>query len=179
MMSNETYTSRSIMDSRQSESKAGGSAPETQTLFWEPVGDGRFSDISRGWYWGARDFAERMLERYGGESRRCRSRNYRAGGLDRDHSETRAEALVADGIAALGIGADELGTTPGADPRKAAIALAIKRRTSVRHAWIAERLSMKSPANVSQQVGLFRDKLAAGQVARPIRKWLKGLDIVA
>jgi len=47
---------------------------------------------------------------------------------------------------------------PGSDARKVALASLLLERTVARQSWIAERLSMRSAANVSQQVRRHRLK---------------------
>jgi hypothetical protein len=56
---------------------------------------------------------------------------------------------------------------PGSDPRKVAIAGFIHQSTTTPQGWTAERLQMKSAANVSQQ--LSRAKKAAKAKIQPAR----------
>jgi hypothetical protein len=63
-----------------------------------------------------------------------------------------AERLIAEGLNALGLDEQTLRQSRGSEPRKVAIAWAVVGRTTVSQAWLAERLSMGSAANVSQQV---------------------------
>ena len=53
---------------------------------------------------------------------------------------------------------DALGRLPGSDVRKTALASLLLERTVARQSWIAERLAMRSAANVSQQVRRHRAK---------------------
>ena len=57
---------------------------------------------------------------------------------------------MADGLAAAGLNEKELLRTPGSDLRKIALAQLLWRRTTVSQVWLAERLAMRSAANVSQ-----------------------------
>jgi hypothetical protein len=52
----------------------------------------------------------------------------------------------------------ELPGLPGSDPRKAVLALALWDQTTVSQSWIAERLCMKSAANVSQILRRLKDR---------------------
>ncbi len=61
-----------------------------------------------------------------------------------------ARGLLADGLRAVKLERGELAALPGNDPRKVAIAQAIRRQTTVSNGWLAERLAMRSAANVSQ-----------------------------
>jgi hypothetical protein len=53
-------------------------------------------------------------------------------------------------LKAAGITAEDLAALPGSDPRKLALANLLWRRTTVSQGWIAEKLAMRSVANVSQ-----------------------------
>ena len=108
--------------------------------------------MRRGWYWGSQQFAERMLEAGRAEIKKSRSRGYRGSPESRAHGEKEALRLLAEGLQAAGLDARELGRLKGSDARKVAIALVIRQRTTVRLGWIAERLSMRSATNASQQI---------------------------
>jgi hypothetical protein len=60
------------------------------------------------------------------------------------------------GLAAAGLSARELDSLPGSDARKVALASLILERTVARQSWIADKLAMRSAANVSQQVRRYR-----------------------
>lgn len=51
---------------------------------------------------------------------------------------------------------DQLTLLKKGDPRKVACAAAVKARTTVSNDWIAQRLSMRHPASMSQQVHRIR-----------------------
>jgi len=55
-------------------------------------------------------------------------------------------------LAAAGLEEGALGSLPGSDVCKTALASLLLERTTARQSWIAERLAMRSAANVSQQV---------------------------
>jgi putative transposase len=74
----------------------------------------------------------------------------------RAHDEKEAKRLLDEGLAAAGLAADALGRLPGSDLRKVALANLLLERTVARQSWIAERLAMRSAANVSQQVRRHR-----------------------
>lgn len=69
-----------------------------------------------------------------------------------------AQRLLDGGLAAAGLSANELDSLPGSDVRKVALANLLLERTVARQSWIAEKLAMRSAANVSQQVRRYRAK---------------------
>jgi putative transposase len=116
-----------------------------------PEGQSLQSTLERGWYWGGEGFRQGLLQRLDAAPG-PRSRTYRSHRQAEEHGEARAEALVRQGLSRFGCKEEELALRKGSDPFKVAIATAIKAQTTVSQAWIAQRLAMKSPANVSQQV---------------------------
>jgi len=134
--------------------------------------DGRYSHLQRGWYWGSQEFAERMLKLAKAALGRSRSRNYRASPVRKAHDASVAEALLAEGLQAAALSDDELLRLPGSEPRKVAVARVIWEQTTVPQSWLAEKLMMGSPANVSQQ--LRRSDLPENRrsLPRDLRNWL-------
>jgi putative transposase len=134
------------------------------------------STLRRGWYLGSEAFREKLLELAGEGLRRTRNRNYRTSRQAHDHAEFRAEELIRTGMAALGLRDEDLKLARGGDARKVSLAWAIARSTTVSQSWIAQKLGMKSAANVSQQIRRF--ELNREQLTDPrIRKWLKSVKI--
>jgi hypothetical protein len=74
------------------------------------------------------------------------------------HDQREAERLLQEGLAAADLDESALSSLPGSDARKAALASLLLDRTVARQSWIAERLAMRSAANVSQQVRRHRIK---------------------
>lgn len=68
------------------------------------------------------------------------------------------------------MGAVELETLPGSDPRKLAIAWQLSTQTSARQGWIAGPLLMKSAANVSRQLRRLRGGAHSPQYQKAIEK---------
>jgi putative transposase len=87
-----------------------------------------------------------------------RNRTYRSAPLFRAHDEREAQRLLDGGLAAAGLSAKELDSLPGSDVRKVTLANLLLERTVARQSWIAEKLAMRSAANVSQQVHRYRAK---------------------
>jgi hypothetical protein len=65
---------------------------------------------------------------------------------------------------------------PGSEPRKVAVARVIWEQTTVPQSWLAEKLMMGSPANVSQQ--LRRNDLSetTRSLPRDLRNWLAAVN---
>lgn len=118
--------------------------------------DGRWSNLRHGWYWGTQAFSEKLMAKVEGVSKRQRSRDYRPALKDRRHDESEAERIVVEGLARWGLQEKELRKLPGSAPAKLDIATAARTNTAVSMGWIAERLQMRSAANVSQQLRRFR-----------------------
>jgi putative transposase len=113
------------------------------------------STLTRGWYWGTEQFKEALLSRANRKAVK-RNRNYQTSQMGRDHAQEEAENLVRKGLKKYKLGEETLEELPGSDRRKVAIAESVHRHTTVSQGWIAERLRMKSAANVSQQLGRKR-----------------------
>ena len=116
--------------------------------------DARCSHLRRGWYWGSQEFAEKLRtisEKLIKEKKRS-SRAYRKNPQVTAHSEEQAERWLAEGLQLAGLVAKDLQGLKGSDPRKLALAELLWKRTTVSQEWIAEKLSMRSAANVSQQL---------------------------
>ena len=113
--------------------------------------DARSSHLRRGWYWGRQRFAEQMLKLTEGSLARRKSRAYGKTAVSQAHGLEKAERWLQHGLAAAGLmDKEELLKARGSDPRKVALAQLLWRRTTVSQAWLAERLAMRSAANVSQ-----------------------------
>jgi putative transposase len=109
------------------------------------------STLWRGWYFGREAFRDWLLEKADGalgERRRGR-KNYH-GPEVRDHGEAEARRLIAAGLRRANLTNEELRTLPKSDPRKARIARAVRRQTTVPLRWLAEQLVMGNAVNVSR-----------------------------
>jgi hypothetical protein len=93
-----------------------------------------------------------------------KSRNYRSRseGPSKDHGEKRARGILAEAMAHYGMTGDELRQDRRGDWRRRSVAWALAKETSVPHAWIAEKLNLKSAANASQQICRFHFEPARG-----------------
>ena len=111
--------------------------------------------------------------------RKRSSRAYRRTPQVTAHGEEQAERWLAAGLKAAGLVAKDLPGLKGSDPRKLALAELLWKRTTVSQEWIAEKLSMRSAANVSQQLRRFNRvktqfKLPSGMQAFLKEVWNSG-----
>lgn len=134
--------------------------------------DARLSHLRRGWYWGRQSFAEKMLKLTEKRLGQTKSRAYQRGPLRQAHGLEQAERWLQEGLAAAGLDEKELLSTTGSDPRKIALAQLLWRRTAASQGWLAERLAMRSAANVSQLLRRARQKRDEPRVPKTLRVFL-------
>ena len=133
------------------------------------------STLRKGWYWGGEAFKEALLERLDqvkGQQLPV-AKDFRSSGQAKDHAIRDAERIISEAARHFGMesgGQDDFAALPRGDLRRVALAWALSRKTSVRQSWIAERLSMRSPGNVSEQVRMFAKK-PERDLPMEIRKW--------
>lgn len=135
--------------------------------------DARCSHLRRGWYWGSQNFAEKLLKLAGKTLGRTKSRAYRGVAIRRAHGLERAEQRLREGLAAAGLDEKELAAIPGSDPRKIALARLLWRGTTVSQVWLAERLAMRSAANVSQQLRRVGTEPLKGTVPKRLASFVE------
>jgi putative transposase len=90
-----------------------------------------------------------------------------------------AERWPTEGLETAGLAAKNLPDLKGSGPRKLAVAELLWRRTTVSQEWIAENLSMRGAANVSQQLrrmkrGKAKVNLPPGLQRFPAGAWKCG-----
>jgi REP element-mobilizing transposase RayT len=136
-----------------------------------PDSDGRASHLRRGWYWGSQAFSEKLLAIGDAALKRKRHRSYRASLESRAHGEKEALRLLREGLEKAGLLTSNLTVLPGSDPRKVAIARAIRNQTTVSMSWINDHLFMRSAANASQQIR--RNPKSDKTLSAALRTWLK------
>ena len=107
------------------------------------------AELRRGWCLGGEGFRERMLELMDQAGAAGSGRRRQDAAVRRDHGEAAAKRLLALGLEALGLRADELRQLPKGDERKAALAAALRTRTTVSNAWTAKLLSMGHESRVT------------------------------
>lgn len=137
--------------------------------------DARASHLRRGWYWGTQAFGEAMRKLAAGvlKTRAPKARAYRKDHHVARHDERNAEAWLKAGLRAAGIKPGELERLKGSDPRKLMLADHLWRQTVVSQEWLAQKLGMKSAANVSQQLRRLDRKRALAELPEPLKKHLE------
>jgi putative transposase len=147
-------------------SRCGWSEREGQTLN---------STLKRGWYWGSENFREKLLGQLERQIAKAQNRNYRSSEQNKAHDEAEAKRLLGLGMEALGLRDSDIRNPMRGDLRRVAIAKVLDSRTTVSQTWIAQKLNMKSAANVSQQVRRF-SKIPQKHLPAPIREWIESVD---
>jgi ribosomal protein S7 len=114
--------------------------------------DRRLSELRRGWYWGSQAFCERMLAIVGKGIRKTAARAYKSSPEVKEHGERAAEQLLQQALSNMKTEEKSIKHRPRGDTRKLALAVILRKRTTVANQWIATRLNMGSAANVSERV---------------------------
>ncbi len=137
--------------------------------------DARSSHLRRGWYWGTQAFGEAMRKLAGAVvgKQTPKSRNNRG----HPHGEQQAESWLKQGLKAAGLKPVEVGILKGSDARKLLLADLLWRRTTVSQEWLAEKLAMKSAANVSQQLRRLDRKKVRAQAPEALRGFLDQTEL--
>lgn len=143
----------------------------------EEAGDPRSEGVplskqfERGWFWGSEAFRERLakqIEKLG--ARKSRDYRSRREGPSRGYGIRRATEIIAEGAGHYGMKESELKQDRRGDWRRSSVAWAVAKETSVPHGWIAEKLNLKSAANVSQQIRRFH-QVPAKNLPMEVRAW--------
>jgi len=108
--------------------------------------DEQWNQIRRGWSFGSDEFRLRIQNALDCAVKGKRRDSF-MGEEIRMHDEKEAERLFQHGLTCLEMKEDELETLKKGDARKAVIAWHIRKNTSVRIEWIAQRLQMGSRSN--------------------------------
>jgi putative transposase len=103
-----------------------------------------WAQLRRGWKLGAADFVDRLTERLGRPGQ-CHELARERGETD----EARAQRLVEDSLVQAGLNEDFLVNSRKGDPFKRDLARLLREETPMTRQWIARRLHMGSPSNVS------------------------------
>jgi len=142
--------------------------------------DQRASHLRRGWYWGTQAFGDAMRQLGAKLLQKATpaSRAYQKHALVREHGERQAEAWLGRGLKAGGIKPDGLAQLKGSDPRKVLLADLMWRRTVMSQGWLAEKLAMKSAANVSQQIRRLNRIAAIKKVPEKLKHFLEEADAI-
>lgn len=140
--------------------ESGRSLPEGQSLQ---------STLHRGWYWGSQEFREKLT----GLLKKPKNRTQRAHSAAQSHDTKRAEEILKAGAECFGLEKESLVLSARkTQAARVAVAWAIARQTSQKQAWIAERLGLRTGANVSQQIRRASKWLTEGPYPdRRFKEW--------
>lgn len=131
--------------------------------------------VRRGWFWGTEQFKERMLKRLSSKQKKPGNRNYRGSELQQDHSRRTAKRIIEEALKHYGMTDQELSTMIRGDCRRASVAWAIARHTTLSRGWIAKRLKLKNAANASLVIRRFV-KSPDRTLPPTVRQWKKLKD---
>ncbi|MDQ2867372.1 MAG: transposase [Verrucomicrobiota bacterium] len=101
--------------------------------------------LRRGWFHGAEDYLERLVERLGQIPKPKRGRYRGSPATDLEV----AERIVREGLREFGLQERGLAKLRKSDRRKVAIAHRVREQTAMELRWIGERLAMGGASNVS------------------------------
>ncbi len=113
--------------------------------------DARWAEIRQGWCFGSDSFHAEMVDSLDDVLAGKRRESF-VGDETRQHDMLDAERRVADALEIFGLKDADLAGLKKGDPRKKVIAWLVRKNTSVRNAWIAERLVMGNASNLPRQV---------------------------
>lgn len=152
----------------------------------QPEGRTLQSTLRRGWCFGTERFREEMLERLAAMRARETGQHRRESGYTgeqaRDHGVAMATRLWEAGLAAAGLAETDLAGLAKNDWRKRVIGRAIRRRTTVSSAWIADKLAMGVSTRAAALVardpdpGWGPDWNKASQLQQVLERRIENLD---
>jgi REP element-mobilizing transposase RayT len=132
--------------------------------------DERWAKIRRGWCFGGDEFREEMVEVLAGVMAGKRRDSF-VGDEARKHDMMEAQRLLQEGMALVGLRAEELAALKKSDPRKMAVAWLIRRNTAVRNEWISDQLHMGRVSKMSYFVK--REEDAESGILLKLKKKVK------
>jgi phage-related minor tail protein len=112
-----------------------------------------FKAVRRGWCLGDKAFRRELLAQMGGHAG---ANHY--GEEVRASAEAKAEGMVEEELRRRGWGEVELRERAKGDKGKVAMAVRLRRETTMTLKWVAERLAMGSWSNVSNLLAVARKK---------------------
>jgi len=138
---------------------------------------GERTTLRHGWYWGSEAFKEWMHDKLEGAAKRVGKRAVKKSIQGKDHAEKQAMGILEQGRERFGWETVESMRQPHrrGDLGRVAIAWAIWRATAMPQGWIAERLGLRSAANVSQWLRRF-EALEDRALPKEIKKWKREMS---
>lgn len=139
--------------------------------------DQAWQRIRRGWHFGGEGFRQEMLGRIEGVLKKGKRTSF--GGEEiREHGEACAEEWIARGMDLLGVSDADLLSLKMNSPEKYALAWLVRRNTSVRPAWIKERLKMGTATGFAAFLGKL-EQAKRGEWGYDAWRKVKGLKMKA
>jgi len=142
------------------------------------MNDASLKELRRGWYLGEKSFAEKLLGEMAPVIAPKRKKGSVRGEAARAHDEAEAERLAAGSLSHLKMpeSAEELRGRGKWRNEKAVIAALIREQTSVKNAWVADRLAMGHEGNVTQGVRRVREDAGLQKALVKVRRTLEIRD---
>jgi len=138
---------REYLQGRMGELRTKAGRREYNAL-WKP--------IRHHWYAGSEEFGESLLKHVA-KTVSGKQRSSYSGEAVQAHDRAEAEQLIVRGMKALEVTEDALSEWSKGDIRKCALAWLAHSRTMAGHAWIAERLVMGAPSNMTTYIDRIRN----------------------
>ena len=144
-----------------------------------PDGQSLQSTFQRGWYFGSEAFREKLLKLLGKEHPDLTKdrQNGLRGGQTRDHGIAEARRIIRVAQREFDLKRSDWAGLKKGDWRKGVVAGAIRRRSLVSNAWVAEQLHMGARNAVSHKRAQAHEFLARNRKARQLaRRFEASLD---
>ena len=116
---------------------------------WET--DEQWKKIRRGWYLGDKEFRDELVEKMDRVIKGTRRDSFYGEDIQL-HDESEAERLIKEYLKKINLKNQDLKQLKKSDTRKKVIAWHVRRKTSVKNEWIANRLHMGHASNLSRYI---------------------------
>ena len=113
----------------------------------EPGDEATLKRLRRGWYLGSEDFKQQLVERMEGKLG-----DHHAGELRQETAQAKAERIVAEELHHLGWSEQDLRQRPKTDPAKLAVAVRLRRETTLTIKSIAARVHLGSSKSANARL---------------------------
>jgi REP-associated tyrosine transposase len=122
--------------------------------------NGELTEIRRGWCLGGEAFRKKMLHLLDTVSDKLRARKAVDGAVRRSHGQEAADELLLRATRMLALTPQELAELKNTDRRKRLVGMLLRKHTSVRNVWLAQRLGFGHASAVSRLGQREADKRA-------------------
>jgi hypothetical protein len=136
------------------------------------LSDASLKELRRGWCLSDTTFQDRILDALSEVIEKARPKGSVAGSIARTHDEAEAERMVTAALSELGVrtSADDLKGWERLRKEKALVAYVARSSTGVSNEWVADRLGMGHPSNVSRTVRRVSESRVLLQKAKALTK---------